>query len=280
MSQSQLNFTVNPAEYEIWGAGGDFLPEEGKYPVIIVDTAYEPTKANPNNYKLSLILEVIGGKFKGKRFGQSLNIAHSTDTTREAAMKQLASYCTAMGISQAWSDATILHNKPFQVWVTADKKPSEKNPNTTYTTNDVTKYFYANGDPIQQGIFASGAQLSVVFNEAPTIPAPQATIAPPAQQQTAPPVQQAQPPQTGYGAAPQNQAPPQNQAAPNGAYGNAPPAHNQGQPNFNQGNGQPNFAPQGQPNFNQGGQPNFNQGNAPTGAPTGQFGAPPANFNR
>ena len=270
-SNTQINFNIDPTQYEVWGlASGNYITESGKYPVIIVDANYEPTASNANNWKLSLTLQIIAGKFKDKLINTSLNIAHSDEKTRNAGLAQLTSYCTAMGMSQAWNDASVLFNKPFQIYVEASQEVSQSDANKKYWKNDIKNWFYANGEAIKQGVFASGAQLQVVFNgdAAASTPAPSVptgTIAPPAQPQ----VQQAAP--QGYGQPQQPVQQPVQQQAPQGGYAPQAPAQGYAQP---QG-GAPNFgqpqqaaAPQGAPAF----------AGAPTGAPQGgapAFGAPP-----
>lgn len=276
---SKINFAIDPNQHEIWGSGsGGYITESGKYLLAVTNAVYEPTTQNANNWKLSLTLRFLAGKFKDKEIGTSLNIAHSQETTREAAMKQLASYCTAMGISQAWDDAAIMYNKPFQAYIEATQEASQSDPNKKYWRNELKNWFYPNGEPIQQGVFASGALLTVVYNgdAAPVVPngAP-STIAPPV---TAPQTGNPAAGAGGYGnGAPAHLQGQQQQVTTNhaGAYGNQPQdnQHQQQQqhgttpPAFNQG------APAGTPNGNS---PAFAGGGTTGTPPQGQgFGAPP-----
>lgn len=237
----QLPVMFDPNQYQI-ATTGAFIRVSGKYPVIITDAVMKAVQGNAAAHYIQFTLEITDGELKGQTFVDRLNINNPKESTREIAMKSLTSYATAIGQQQAFADAAILCRRPFQLFVEAVEEPSTTDPNKTNWNNSVKKWYYANGDEIQQGKFGS-------INAAGTPPAgygaPQPQAVP---QPQAAPVQQAVPqpqaaPAQQY--APQAAAPaapaPQQQYAPQAAAQAAPPA---GQVTINaQGYGAPAGAP-------------------------------------
>lgn len=229
----QLPVMFDPNTGLIHAGGGDFIKVSGKYPVVIVECEMKQTKNNQAAHYLQFTLEILDGDLKGQRFVDRLNINNPSEQTREIAYKSLTSYATAVGYNQAFADASVLKGRPFMLFVNAEEKPSTTDPNKTNWENSVKKWYYADGEEIQQGKFGSAkaqgtpptGQYAAPSAAAPAAaPAPQAAPAAPqqqyaapvatapAQQQYAPPVQQA-PAQQQY-APPVQQAPAQQQYAP------------------------------------------------------------------
>ena len=211
----QLPVMFDPNSGAIF-SGGAFIKVSGKYPVIITGAQMKATKGNSAAHYLEFTLEITSGELSGQTFIDRLNINNPSDATREMAFKSLTSYATAIGQQQAFADANILVRRPFQLYVEATEEVSTSDPNKTQWANSVKKWFYADGEDIQQGKFgAVSAQGTPPAQQgygapqaAPAAPAPQqAQYAPPQQPQQP----QQQPAQQQYAAptnpAPQQQAP-------------------------------------------------------------------------
>ena len=208
-------------------SGGAFIKVSGKYPVIITGAQMKATKGNSAAHYLEFTLEITSGELSGQTFIDRLNINNPSDTTREMAFKSLTSYATAIGQQQAFADANILVRRPFQLYVEATEEVSTSDPNKTQWANSVKKWFYADGEDIQQGKFGAVAAQGTppaqqgygAPQAAPSAPAPQqAQYAPPQQPQQP----QQQPAQQQYAAptnpAPQQQAPAAGQVTIQGGY--------------------------------------------------------------
>lgn len=219
----QLPVMFDPNSGAIF-SGGAFIKVSGKYPVIITGAQMKATKGNSAAHYLEFTLEITSGELSGQTFIDRLNINNPSDTTREMAFKSLTSYATAIGQQQAFADANILVRRPFQLYVEATEEVSTSDPNKTQWANSVKKWFYADGEDIQQGKFGAVAAQGTppaqqgygAPQAAPSAPAPQ-------QAQYAPPQQpQQQPAQQQYAAptnpAPQQQAPAAGQVTIQGGY--------------------------------------------------------------
>ena len=222
----QLPVMFDPNSGAIF-SGGAFIKVSGKYPVIITGAQMKATKGNSAAHYLEFTLEITSGELSGQTFIDRLNINNPSDTTREMAFKSLTSYATAIGQQQAFADANILVRRPFQLYVEATEEVSTSDPNKTQWANSVKKWFYADGEDIQQGKFGAVAAQGTppaqqgygAPQAAPSAPAPQqAQYAPPQQPQQ--PAQQ--PAQQQYAAptnpAPQQQAPAAGQVTIQGGY--------------------------------------------------------------
>lgn len=119
---------------------GDFsaIPA-GKYMAMITKSEFKQTKAGDGTY-LSLHFKVMGGEHNGRMVFTNLNLVNPNATAVEIARKSLASICEAMGITEAWSDTNVLHDKPLMIRV-------KVNPETTQyaESNDVNGYESAQG---------------------------------------------------------------------------------------------------------------------------------------
>lgn len=269
--QCPLPLMFDPNSVGILG-GGSFIKESGKYPVILTSMKMTPTKSNQAIHFIEATLEITEGALKGQSFIDRLNI-NGSDAARKYAYAALSSYATAIGQQQAFSDANVLCNRPFQVYVQCEEKVSTIDPNKTNWENEVKKWYYADGEEITQGRYGSNnaqgtAPQGNYASPQAGVPTPQSApaapagvpqgqgYAPPAGQGYAPPQGQApqgQAPAAGQvtidagqgfvpqGQAPQGYAPPQGQV-PQGqapANGYAPPA----------GQAPAGYTPPAQPNF-------------------------------
>ena len=262
--QCPLPLMFDPNSVGILG-GGSFIKESGKYPVILTSMKMTPTKSNQAIHFIEATLEITEGALKGQSFIDRLNI-NGSDAARKYAYAALSSYATAIGQQQAFSDANVLCNRPFQVYVQCEEKVSTIDPNKTNWENEVKKWYYADGEEITQGRYGSNnaqgtAPQGNYASPQAGVPTPQSAPAAPAGvpqgQGYAPPaapagVPQGQAPQgqapaagqvtidAGQGFAPQGQAP-QGYAPPQGQVpqGYAPPA----------GQAPAGYTPPAQPNF-------------------------------
>lgn len=167
----------NPVEHDLLGVAS-FITKSGKYPVVI-HKAYMKTSSEATSNYLCLELKIIGGEFDGIVLTDRVNIMNQSIKAREYAVKQLTSYCTAVGISSAFNDAAILVGRRLQVFVNAAKEPSKDNPDVEYWKNEITDRFYADGTDLVRGNWG-GQQQQQQAGFAPQAPvaAPQAPAAP------------------------------------------------------------------------------------------------------
>lgn len=177
---SLLPMSFNPVEHDLLGVTG-FITKSGKYPVVI-HKAYMKTSSEATSNYLCLELKIIGGEFDGIVLVDRVNIMNQSIKAREYAVKQLTSYCTAVGISSAFNDAAILVGRRLQVFVNAAKEPSKDNPDVEYWKNEITDRFYADGTELVRGNWGGQQQPQ----QGGFAPAPQQMAQPQAPQPQAP----------------------------------------------------------------------------------------------
>lgn len=153
MSQQQFTtmfpMTFNPMEHELPTAF-NFITRTGKYPVVIQKAYLKPTNDGTGNF-LAIELKIQGGEFDGIVVTDRVNVFIQSLKGREFAMKQLTAYCTAVGINQAFNDASVLVGRQLQVQISASEEPSRDNPDIKYWKNEVTERFYADGTELVRG---------------------------------------------------------------------------------------------------------------------------------
>lgn len=229
MQACALPLMFDPNQFQTMSSG-TFIKKSGNYGVIITDAAMKAVQGNNAAHYLQLTMEITDGELTGQSFIDRLNLNNPKDSVREMAFKSLTSYATAIGQNQAFQDANVLLRRPFRLYVEATEEVSTTDPNKSNWNNSVKKWFYADGNEVQQGKYGSlqaagtppqqgygapqgGVPTPQPTAPAPTAPAPQGGYATP---QGAPQVAPA-----GY-AAPQGA--PQGYAAPQGAPQGAPAA--------------------------------------------------------
>ena len=212
----QLPVMFDPNQFQIIAAGA-FIKASGKYPCIITSAEMKAVKNSQTAFYIQFTIEITDGELKGQSFIDRLNIANPNDNTRDMAFKSLTSYATAVGQQQAFADASVLCNRPLQLFVEATEEVSTTDPNKTNWSNAVKRWYYADGEEIQQGKYGSakaqGTPPAGYGAPAPTAPAPAAAPAPQAgYAQPAPQQQPAYAPQQQPVQQPQVQQPAPQQA--------------------------------------------------------------------
>lgn len=133
----------------------------GEYPVVITESDMKPTKNGHGEY-LQLTLEVIDGKFKGRKIWDRLNLKNANNTAVEIAQRQLSSLCHATKVMNV-SDSSQLHNIPVVARV------GYKPPANGYDGTNEVKGYKA----------MAGAPAPAAANQAASAPAQPAASAPP-----------------------------------------------------------------------------------------------------
>ncbi len=87
----------------------------GKYPAIITDSEFKPTKSGAGRY-LQLTLQVLDGEHRGRLLWARLNLENPNATTVKIARGELSAICRAVGVLQP-RDSVELHNIPLEVSV-------------------------------------------------------------------------------------------------------------------------------------------------------------------
>ena len=147
MVAMQFNATSFTPRY----SGSDGLPP-GKHPVIIVSSAFVPTKdSTPQDPRMMLVftLEATDGPAKGGKQTDRLLVQHPNQQTVNIAMSQLAAYCAVTG-RQGFNDTSELHNIPFMIEVGPQKN------NADYT--EVKGVYFLDGRDAASGAAQAGPQ--------------------------------------------------------------------------------------------------------------------------
>lgn len=87
----------------------------GEYVAVITDTEWKDTKNKDGQY-LSVKLEIIDGKYKGRVLFDNLNLNNKNETAVKIAQQTLASICLATNKVNV-NDSSELHNVPLIVKV-------------------------------------------------------------------------------------------------------------------------------------------------------------------
>jgi len=101
-------------------SGFDVLPA-GEYRAAIVNSEMKMTKSGNGKY-LKLEIEILDGKYKGRKLWDNLNIHNANDTAMQIARATLSSICRAIGNMEP-KDSTELHNKPMLIHVVQQDDP-------------------------------------------------------------------------------------------------------------------------------------------------------------
>ena len=100
---------------------GDFEPiPAGKQVAVITESEMKPTKAGTGTF-LKLLLEILEGKFKGRKLWARLNLEHPNPTVVAIAKRELADICRAVDVLRPKS-STDLHNRPLVIRVKVVKR--------------------------------------------------------------------------------------------------------------------------------------------------------------
>jgi hypothetical protein len=104
----------------------DVLPA-GDYEVAIVDSIVQANKAGTGKY-LNLELQVLSGKFKGRKLFDLLNLWNPNAQAVEIARGTLSAICRAVGVLTP-RDSSDLHDKPLvdSVKIRKDDQFGDKN---------------------------------------------------------------------------------------------------------------------------------------------------------
>jgi len=83
----------------------------GNYTVVIESDEKKATKAGDGHY-LELVLQVVDGKYKGRKLWDRLNIWNKNEVAKKIALSTMSSICHATGVMTP-RDSSELHNKPM-----------------------------------------------------------------------------------------------------------------------------------------------------------------------
>jgi len=96
---------------------------QGRYTAAIVAEEYKTTKKGDGKY-LQLTLEILEGKYKGRRLFDFLNLKNPNATAQEIAKRTLSKICKCVGILKP-KDSSELLNKVLVVTVKVDRQNDE-----------------------------------------------------------------------------------------------------------------------------------------------------------
>jgi len=107
-------FSFNAEEVEPEGNSFELLPV-GDYIVVIEESDVRFTKKGDGKY-LSLKLQIIDGKQKGRLLWENLNIENPNETAQTIGQGRLSAICRAVNVLN-FADTVELHNLPLKVSV-------------------------------------------------------------------------------------------------------------------------------------------------------------------
>lgn len=112
-------------------SGFDPLPA-GEYKVAIIDSIMCATKAGTGQY-LQLELDVLDGKYAGRKLFDNLNLINPNEKAVEIARGTLSSICRAVGVLTP-NDSSDLHGRALiaKVVVKHDEQYGDKNQIKSY----------------------------------------------------------------------------------------------------------------------------------------------------
>lgn len=143
-----------------------FTPiEPGRYPAIIKDSAFKPTKDGTGEY-LQLTFEIIGEKHNGRLLWARLNLKNKSDEAVRIAQAELSAICRAVGVLRP-SDSSQLQNIPLQIDVKFEKHKEGEEPR-----NKIAGYHPAQGaahsaPEVAKGIMQQTTAASTASSNAP-----------------------------------------------------------------------------------------------------------------
>jgi len=122
MNANLKGFNAENVEPQSW----DVLPP-GDYEVAIIDSDMRPTKNGEGEY-LELQMDVLDGKWKGRKLFDRLNLKNKNPKAVEIAKATLSSICRAVEVLTP-NDSSDLHGRPLiaQVKVRNDPQYGESN---------------------------------------------------------------------------------------------------------------------------------------------------------
>jgi hypothetical protein len=106
------------------------------YTVVIVRTEIKPTRAGDGEL-LSVMNEVIEGKFSGRKIFDNLNLVNKSSQAVEIAQKKLSAICHAVGVLQV-VETSQLHDIPLRVTVRIKEGRNEVTGYAAANTNTAT----------------------------------------------------------------------------------------------------------------------------------------------
>lgn len=98
----------------------DFSPiPDGEYEICVTKAEVKPAKSGKGE-NLSLMMQVLEGKYKNRTWFENLCVIHDNQEAQRIALGKLSSLCLAIGIEE-FEDESELLDRPFKAFVTTRK---------------------------------------------------------------------------------------------------------------------------------------------------------------
>lgn len=110
----------------------------GDYTLVVTDSEMKATKSGTGEY-LSLKVEVVEGKYKGRKLFANFNIKNPNAEAVSIARAELAALCRAVRVPNP-KDSSELHDKPFDARIGIEKRKD-----TGEAQNRIKKYAVRGG---------------------------------------------------------------------------------------------------------------------------------------
>lgn len=108
------NLDFDPQSVEP-AADFDTIPA-GEY-VAVIEADERKTANSGNGDYLALTLQIVDGKYAGRKIWHNLNLWNSNEQAATISQRQLRSICDAVGIRTQLKDSGELHGKPMTIVV-------------------------------------------------------------------------------------------------------------------------------------------------------------------
>ena len=107
-------FEFNPEEVEDRSSDFELIPAGTEAKAMIIESDVD---ARDGWHRVSLTLEILEGKYEGRRVWDGLNMGHPNPTAASISEQTLKAICTAAGVTRLSGGIDELHGKPFSLTV-------------------------------------------------------------------------------------------------------------------------------------------------------------------
>ena len=117
---TNLNFDATTVETTTEEETKTYSPlDAGEYEVMMIDSIVKDNKAGTGKY-LSVTLDVIQDKGKGRRIFDMFNFEHQNPKAQEIGKRKLADLCKVLNKEKV-GDSSEMHNKPMLAVIDIEK---------------------------------------------------------------------------------------------------------------------------------------------------------------
>jgi hypothetical protein len=124
-TSDQLTEAFNPAAEE--GTPEPTLLRQGHYVACVVDAIIKPYKTGKGQ-AVFLTWELMDDECAGRKLWSKCTLSHESEKAMKFGRQQFKDICDACGITDAFTDLTLLYNKPCSIWVRIEEGDGQYPP--------------------------------------------------------------------------------------------------------------------------------------------------------